>query len=247
MLLANKTVVVTGCNRGIGREILETFSSHGAKIYACVRNLDKNFIDLIEKLKSNYKNEIIPIKLDLLNEESVKEAATNILSDKSEIDILINNAGMIHTALFQMTSIQKLKEVFQVNFFSQAIFTQYILKPMIKKKNGSIIYISSTSALDGNEGRSAYSASKAAILSQVKTLARELGVLNIRVNAIAPGLTQTDMMKNNTSDVTINKYISSTFLKKVGDPKDIAELALFLSLNKSKHISGQVIRVDGGF
>ena len=145
-----------------------------------------------------------------------------------------------------MTSIKKFKEVFEINFFSQTIFTQYILKSMIKNKGGSILFISSSSALDGNEGRSAYSASKSALISQAQTMSRELGSYNIRVNTIAPGLTDTDMMKNNTPEKIMKDVISRTTLKRVGDPKEIANVALFLSSNLSSYITGQVIRVDGG-
>jgi 3-oxoacyl-[acyl-carrier protein] reductase len=246
MLLKNKTVVLTGANRGIGKSILETFSSNGADIFACARSIDENFLNLIERLKKSYKNDIIPIQIDLLQEENIKEAGKKILDYKKDIDVLINNAGTIHTALFQMTTQEKIKEIFQVNLFSQILFTQYILKSMVKKKKGSIIFISSNSALDGNVGRSAYSSSKAGIISLSKTLSRELGAMNIRVNTVAPGLTNTDMMKDNTSEKVVENYISSVFLKRLGQPEEIANLILFLSSDKSKYITGQVIRVDGG-
>ena len=106
-----------------------------------------------------------------------------------------------------MTSTKKLKEMFNVNFFSHSIFTKYLIKSMIKIKKGSIIYVSSSSALDGNEGRSAYASSKAAMISEAKVLSRELGVQNIRVNSIAPGLTNTDMMvKNHSEDHNRQNY-----------------------------------------
>ena len=145
-----------------------------------------------------------------------------------------------------MTSIKKLKEVFEINFFSQTIFTQYILKSMIKNKNGNIIYISSTSGIDGNEGRSAYSSAKAAMIAQAKALSKEVGVHNIRVNAIAPGLTDTDMMKQNTKEQIIKEVTSRTSFKRVGRPEEIANAVLMLSSELSSFITGQVIRVDGG-
>ena len=205
MLLQNKTAVVTGCNRGIGRKILEVFSANGATIFACVRSINEEFKTYLNEIKKKFNNQIIPIQFDLNDESQIKEAANNILSSNSSIDILVNNAATIHTALFQMTSLKKLKEVFETNFFSQTIFTQYILKSMIKKKTGSILYISSSSALDGNEGRSAYSSAKAAMITQAKVLSREVGMYNIRVNAIAPGLTNTDMMKKNTPEEILSE------------------------------------------
>ena len=145
-----------------------------------------------------------------------------------------------------MTSIKKLKEVFEINFFSQTIFTQYILKSMIKNKNGNIIYISSTSGIDGNEGRSAYSSAKAAMIAQAKALSKEVGVHNIKVNAIAPGLTDNDMMKQNTKEQIIKEVTSRTSFKRVGRPEEIANAVLMLSSELSSFITGQVIRVDGG-
>ena len=246
MLLQNKTAVVTGCNRGIGKKILEVFSANGATVFACVRNISEEFKSNIKEIEKNTKNKIIPIQFDLSNENQIKEAANSILSSNKSIDILVNNAAMIHTAIFQMTSIKKLKEVFEIDFFSQTNFTQYILKSMVKNKKGSILYISSSSALDGNEGRSAYSSAKSALITQSKVLSRELGVHNIRVNTIAPGLTDTDMMKENTTQETIKDVLSRVSLRRIASTGEIANTALFLSSDLSSYITGQVIRVDGG-
>jgi len=246
MLLKNKTAVITGCNRGIGQKILEVFSENGATVFACVRKIDDKFKIYLDELKKKFDNEIIPVQFDLNKENEIKEAAGIILKSNESIDILINNAAAIHTAIFQMTSISKLKEIFETDFFSQTNFTQYILKSMVKNKKGNILYISSSSALDGNEGRSAYSSAKAAMISQAKVLSRELGVYNIRVNTIAPGLTNTDMMQKNTPKDLIKDVASKTSLKRIADPKEIANVALWLSSDLSSYITGQVIRVDGG-
>ena len=246
MLLKNKTAVVTGCNGGIGKKILEVFSANGATVFACVRNIDEEFKSFLNELKQKFNNQIIPIQFDLNDEKKIKEAANNILTSNKSIDILVNNAATIHTSIFQMTSVKKLKELFEVNFFSQTIFTQYILKSMIKNKRGCIVYISSSSALDGNEGRSAYSSAKAAIIAQAKVLSRELGVHNIRVNSIAPGLTNTDMMKENHREEIVSEMVSRISLRRIANPEEIANVVLLLSSNLTSYITGQVIRVDGG-
>jgi 3-oxoacyl-[acyl-carrier protein] reductase len=246
MLLKNKTAVVTGCNKGIGKKILETFSLNGATIFACVRKVNDEFKDFAEKLAKKNNNKIFPISFDLANENEIKEAANKIISSGSSIDILINNAAIIQTSIFQMTSVKILRDVFEVDFFAQSYFTQYILKAMIKNKSGSIVYVSSSSALDGNEGRSAYSSAKSALLAQSKVLSRELGIHNIRVNTIAPGLTNTDMMNKNTPKKIIDDVISRVSLRRIADPHEIANTALFLSSDLSSYITGQVIRVDGG-
>ena len=246
MLLQKKNAVITGCNKGIGKKILEVFSENGANIFACVRNPEDAFIKFTKNIEQKFNNKITIIKLDLSNKEEIKSSANEILSKNVSIDILVNNAAIIHTALFQMTSEKKLREIFEINFFSQTIFTQYILKSMIKNKKGNLIYISSSSAIDSNPGRSAYSSSKAAIIAQAKTLANELGQFNVRVNSIAPGLTDTDMMKNNTDEKTIDQLISSISLKRIASTLEIANAALFLASDLSNYVTGQCLRVDGG-
>tara|TARA_B100001027_G_scaffold215840_1_gene190674 strand:- start:2043 stop:2786 length:744 start_codon:yes stop_codon:yes gene_type:complete len=246
MLLKNKTAVITGCNRGIGKKILEIFSENGATIFACVRKNDENFQKLINDLKTKNNTNIFPVELDLNSEESVEKSAQIILKSNQTIDILINNAGIIHNSLFQMTTIDNLKKIFQINYFSLTKFTQYILKSIIKKKRGSIVYIASTSALDNTIGRNAYSSTKAAIISQAHTLSREVGRFNIRVNSVSPGLTETEMMSKNTSEKTLKDVVSNLSLKRIADPQEIAKVVLFLSSDLSSYVTGQNIRVDGG-
>ena len=246
MLLDNKTAVITGCNRGIGKKILETFSENKANIFACVRKVDDDFKDLIEGLSKKNKNKIFPIEVNFEDIDDVKNSAQLILKKDMPIDILVNNAGIIENSLFQMTTLKNLKKIFDVNYFSQTLFTQTILKSIIKNKKGSIIYISSSSALDGNIGRNAYSSSKAAIISQAITLSREIGRMNIRVNVICPGLTDTDMMRDNTPDKILNSVVEKISLKRIASTNEIANVALFLSSDLSSYITGQTIRVDGG-
>ena len=247
MLLKNKTAVITGCNRGIGKKLLEIFSLNGANIFACARTIDDKFKKFCKDLESNKKTKITPICIDLENEESIKKAAGEITNQAVTIDILINNAATIQTALFQMTTQKDLKKIFQVNVFSQVLFTQYILKLMVRnKKGGSIVFVSSTAGLDGNQGRNAYASSKAALISQSKVLSKELGAKNIRVNSIAPGITETEMLKKNTSENLIKQIEENSSLKRIASPKEIANTILFLSSDLSSYITGQVIRVDGG-
>lgn len=247
MLLKNKNAVVTGCNRGIGKEVLKTFSKNGANVFACVRSVDENFKKYCQDLEKNNKTKIVPISLDLEDESKVKEAASKITSQADKIDILINNAATIQTSLFQMTTQKDLNKIFQVNVFSQVLFTQYVLKLMARNKNGgSIVFVSSTAALDANQGRNAYASSKAALISQSKVLSRELGTKNIRVNSIAPGITDTEMLKKNTPENLVKKVQENTSLNRIARPEEIANVILFLSSDLSSYITGQVIRADGG-
>ena len=141
MLLENKTAIITGCNRGIGKAILEVFSLQGADIIACVRRESPQFTTYLNKIASKSGRGISPYYFDFSNEEEVKSAVRDILSSKKRIDILVNNAGVASGALFQMTSMRDLKSVFEVNFFSQILFSQGLSRSMAKFKSGSIINI----------------------------------------------------------------------------------------------------------
>ena len=207
--------------------------------------MNDKFSQFIKLTEQKYKNKIIPLELDLSNIDSIKSAFAKIKEENLEIDILINNAATIHTALFNMTSIDKLKEMLKLTF-SQTLFTQYISKLMIKNNSGSIVYMSSSSAIDSNEGEVLIQPQKAAIISQAKTLSRELGRHNIRVNAIAPGLTKTDMMYENTSKEIIDQFKNNISLNRYAEKIEVANVALFLSSELSSYINGQTIRVDGG-
>ncbi len=246
MLLKEKTAVITGCNRGIGKSILEIFAKNQSNIFGCVRKIDDNFKKLVEELQKKYNVKIIPVEIDISDVESIELGVKKIQNTGIPIDILVNNAGIIENSIFQMTSMKNLKSIFEINFFNQTKFTQLILKQIIKNKKGSIIYISSSSGLDNNYGRNAYSSSKAAVISQAQTLSREIGIKQIRVNTIAPGLTDTDMMNENTPKEILEKVVKQLSLGRVANPDEIANVALFLASDLSSYLTGQTIRVDGG-
>ena len=244
-LLKGKNAIVTGCARGIGSSIVEVLAENGANIWACARKQTPEFENFLESLSSKYDVVIKPIYFDLSDKDQMKIAVKTIMSEKISVDILVNNAGITYNALFQMSTIDKIQEVFDVNFISPFLFTQYIVKLMLKNKSGSIINISSSAALDGNSGRAVYGASKAALLCATKSLAAELGDQGIRANVIAPGITKTDMLSSMTEEV-INETVMNTDMKRHGEPTDIANTVLFLASDLSSYITGQVIRVDGG-
>ena len=246
MLLKNGCGVVTGCNRGIGLSILNNLSKNGADIFACVRKIDNKFIDLKKKIEEENNNKIEVIQLDLKSELSVKSAVEKINSFDQKINFIVNNGATIHNKLFQMTKMDEFYEVFKINFFNQVLFTQGLMRSLIKKKEGSIIFLSSSAAKDGNIGRAAYSSSKSALSSFSKVLSRELGAYGIRVNSISPGLIDTEMMKNSTSEDALNETIDRLCLKRVADPDEIAKSILFLSSDLSSYVTGHVLRVDGG-
>lgn len=246
MLLKHKTSIITGCNRGIGLRILETFVQNGADVFACYRKKSDQIIDNCKNLSEKFGVRVYPVFFDLRNIGEIKSAFQEIFENTKNIDVLVNNAGIIHTSLFQMTKIENYREIFDVNFFSYIDFTQKISKLMTKKKNGSIINISSSAAHEANIGRSAYASSKSSIEVLSKVISRELGRFNIRVNCIAPGLTETDMMKDSTPDKFLKDTLNRISLNRVGNPNEIANVALFLASDLSSYITGQTIKVDGG-
>ena len=246
MLLKDKVSVVTGCNRGIGKEIVKVFAENGASIWACVRKESKTFIEYINDLEQIYSVSINPIYFELGDEEQIKDGVKKIKQSKQPVDILVNNAGAIFTGLFQMTSLKKMREIFEINYFSQMLLTQYISRMMMRQKSGSIINISSSAAIEGNEGRAGYASAKASMIASTKVLARELAPYNIRVNAIAPGLTQTDMMESSTPENALQETLNRICLRRVGQPEEIANSVLFLGSDLSSYITNQVLRVDGG-
>ena len=246
-LLKNKTAVITGCNRGIGKAILKRFVEEEANVIACTRKNDEAFNSFCNELQNKFKVKIHHIYFDLDDADAIKAAIVKIKEKSDKIDIIVNNAGIIQTALFQMTKIDDLKKIFNVNFFSVFLFSQLLVKYMIKNKSqSSIINISSSAAIEANLGRSAYASSKSALITLTKVMSKELSSFNIRVNAIAPGLTKTEMMEQSTSEKYLKETISRISLKRVGEPHEIANTALFLASDLSSYINGQVLSVDGG-
>ena len=245
-LLKGKNAVITGCNRGIGKEIMEQFAFNGSNIWACARKRTEAFENNIQVLSERHQVEITPIYFDLADTNQTSEAAKEILGAKKNIDVIVNNAGVTYNALFQMTSMKELREVFEINFFSLFLFTQLLIKRMVRQRSGSIINISSSAAMDANQGRSAYGASKAAVLTMTKAISRELADFGIRANIVAPGITETDMVSASMTDEFIKQVIDGVSMKRIGKPSEVAQAVLFLASDMSSYITGQVIRVDGG-
>ena len=244
-LLSGKTAVITGCLKGIGRATMEMFALNGADIFACCQFENDEFKNHIDILSKENNVQITPLYFDLCDTEQIKNAVKEIRSSKKKIDVLVNIAGMTQDAIFHMITMDQLKKIFEVNFFSQILFTQYITKLMLLNKSGSVINISSVSGIDGNSGQLSYSSSKAALIGATKTLSIELAPQGIRVNAIAPGVIKTDMTEN-LPEEAMNKLKAKIKLQHVGLPNEVAGAILFLASDNSSYITGQIIRVDGG-
>jgi len=245
MLLDGKTAVVTGASRGIGKAICETFAGAGAEVIACVRNPDGKVDHWCRELAASSGRAIRPTQLDLAGEASIKAAIKAIRGLAERFDILVNCAGVASGGLFQMTSQAEMRRVFEVNFFGPVLFSQGIARLMSRQQSGSIINISSTAADIADPGTLSYGASKAAFQRATRSMATELGPAGIRVNAIAPGVTNTDMADEMDPPARA-KLVESSALRRAAEPQDIANTALFLASDLAFHVTGQIIRVDGG-
>lgn len=245
-MLSGKNIIVTGAIQGIGRTTVDYFARNRANVWACALQPTDEFESYCALLSQENRVWVKPIYFDLLDTDQIKAAVKEIMRDKQPIDGLVNIAGMTKDAIFHMVSMDDLHRIFEVNFFSQIFFTQSITKLMLRNsKESSVVFVSSISAIDGNLGQLSYASSKAALIGAMKTLSKELASKGIRVNAIAPGVIDTDMNKV-VPQVVLDEKLSISDLKRIGRPDEVASTLAFLVSDLSTHITGQVIRIDGG-
>ncbi len=215
-------------------------------MWACARKPDETFESDMSALSNKYGVKIWPVYFDVTNETEMKEAVQIIRKQKESVDILVNVAGIADDSTsFQMTSIEKMKKVMDVNFFSVTLLSQYISRLMTRQNSGSIVNIASIAGIDGTPAQYEYASSKAAIIGATKNLARELASHNIRVNAIAPGMIETDMGAKIDDDLK-NAVLSKVIMNRMGRPEEIARVVAFVASDMASYMTGQIIRVDGG-
>jgi len=245
-MLKDKKAIITGSNRGIGRAVLEVFAENGAEVFAHSRVKTDSFNKLCAELSKKHKTRIIPVYFDLLDDSQVKDGFRTIFKETKSIDILVNNAGIVsENKMFQMTPIDVMKDVFEINFFAAMSITQLTLKKMTRQKSGNIINVSSIAGLDFPYSQLEYIGAKAALIGATKKLALELGSSGIRVNAVAPGFIDTDML-DSYDDEIINDLLSRVIMKRKGLPREVANTVLYLASEMSSYVTGQTIKVDGG-
>lgn len=245
MLFNRKNVIITGTNRGIGKEVLENFSREGANVIAHARTQSNEFESYINELTLKYGNKITPVYFDINDTENMKSTMKRVIATLDTVDILVNNAGIAHGGYFSMTSVQTIRNVFETNLFSAMELTQLVLRKMIRQKDGKIVNMSSIAGIYVRPGNSAYGVSKAAVKMWTEVLASEVGQFGIRVNAVAPGLTDTGMaaqMENKAG----KEMLQNSAMNRLASPSEIADAVLYLSSDKSSFVNGHTLVVNGG-
>jgi 3-oxoacyl-[acyl-carrier protein] reductase len=242
--LKDKVAIITGANRGIGREIALLFAREGAKVALAARNAE-----LLGKVAMEIKEaggeEPFYSSLDVKDSPKVSEFVDKTLDKYKRIDILVNNAGVTRDGLIVRMTEADWDEVIGTNLKAAFLFTRSISKIMMKQRSGKIINMASIVGLTGNAGQANYSASKAGMIALTKSVAKELGSRNVLVNAIAPGFIETEMTQK-LGEETKNAVLKSIPVGFFGKPIDVARTALYLASDESNFVTGQVITVDGG-
>src|SRR5512136_2593 len=244
MQLKEEVAIVTGGTKGIGRAISLLFAQEGAKVVA---NFSKD-VDAAELLKKEAKSKGVNIglyKADVTQFDQVREMVEETFAQYGKIDILVNNVGLIRDNFLMLMSDEDWESVLRANLTSLFYCCRVVIRKMIPQRKGKIINISSISGILGTPGQANYAATKGGMISFTKSLARELGPFNIHVNAVAPGLIESEVVSKMPKD-KLEAIIKSSSLGRIGKPEHVAQAVLFLASEHSNYITGQTIVVDGG-
>jgi 3-oxoacyl-[acyl-carrier protein] reductase len=241
-VLKGKIVLVTGTSRGIGRQIALTFAENGATVYTNARK-ESSLDDLIVESK-NMSGKVIPVYFDVTDANASKNAVMKIKKESEGLDCLVNNAGITQDALIGMIDKKTVHDVFETNVFAVMELTQLAARIMMRQKSGSIINLASIMGINGNKGQLVYSASKGAVIAMTKAAAKELAPYNIRVNAVAPGMIDTEMFRSIGMEKAAER-LKNIGMERLGTPKDVAKICLFLASDLSEYVTGQIVGVDG--
>ena len=245
-MLRGKNAIITGARSGIGFATLQLFAQKRVNCWAIVHRDDTEFEEQIQLLQEQNNIWIKRVYIDLSESESIKTGSKEIIKEKRSIDILVNAAGIVSPdRLFSMTNMLDIRKVMDVNFFSILETIQLVSRVMLRQRSGSIINVASVAADCEDTSQLEYAASKAALVCATKKLAREMGAVGIRVNAVSPGLTDTKMAQE-IEDKTMSKINSGLTLRRLGRPEEIAKTIAFLASDDSSFINGENVKVDGG-
>lgn len=243
-LLAGKQVLITGASQGIGRAIARCFAKEKASLYINGRN-ERSLALLADELRRDFGVFVHELVFDVSDPQAVKAGFRALFKESKTLDVLINNAGVREDALLSMASPQQLDHSFAVNSFGPFYCCQYAARMMKRQGGGSIVNMASVMALCGYPGQSIYAASKAAMIGLTKSLAKELAGDQIRVNALAPGFIDTQLVADLSAEQR-EQHLSQVALSRAGQAHEVAQCALFLSSDMASYVTGEVLKVDGG-
>lgn len=245
-MLNGKNAIITGAGSGIGFSIAKLFAENGANVWAFIHKQTHMTENQFKELSQNNNVWIKSIEFDLLNEETVKQSIKRVMTEGENIDILVNCAGIVNAKTLGLTSLDEMRQSLNANFIMPSLFMQLVSRKMARQKSGNIINIISKSASEYRSGAYAYGSSKMALLWGTKAVAKELAQYGIRVNGVAPGLTETKLGTGRQSEEGIERYVSTNNIKRPAIPDEIANAVLFLASDMSTYVSGQIINCDGG-
>lgn len=238
-------VIITGSNRGIGKAMVEAFAVAGFNIWACARKTNPEFESWLKQMAEKHNVWIKPIYFELTKAEDINAGIQSIVDDGQSIDALVNNAGISTVGLLSTSKVDEIEKLFQINYFAMLRVIQKVAKRMVRQKHGTIINMGSIAGMEPQPGKIAYGSSKAAVMIMTQCLAKELGPIGIRVNAIAPGPIETEMI-HQYNDEMLTKLASESALRRLGKKEEIAQVAVFLASDQASYINGEIIKVDGG-
>jgi 3-oxoacyl-[acyl-carrier protein] reductase len=244
-VLQGQVALVTGSSKGIGRAIALELGRLGASVCVNYRGSEKQAHEVVDQLHAQ-GHQAIPIGADVSRAEDVEHLFKEIASTLGSVTILVNNAGITRDNLLLRLSEDDWDSVLDTNLKSAYLCCKAAARNMIRSRQGCIVNIASVVALTGNLGQANYTAAKGGLISLTKTLARELGSRNIRVNAIAPGFIETDMTVGLTPAAR-QQLVDRVILGQLGKPEDVAMAVGFLCSPAARYVTGQVLSVDGGF
>ena len=241
-MLEGKVAIITGGTRGIGLAIVKKFLENGAKV-ALLGSKEESVTNALNELKEQ-EGKVIGFYPDLTNMSEVKETFQKVVDSFGKIDILVNNAGLSSSTKIEEYTIEEYDKIANVNMKGVFICSKEAV-PFLKETKGSIINISSMVSIYGQPAGCVYPMSKFAVNGLTKSLSKELAPLGIRVNAVAPGITKTDMVAS-LPDEMIKPLIATIPLGRIGEPVDIANACLFLASSMASYVTGEIMQVDGG-
>ncbi|AKP46826.1 MULTISPECIES: 3-oxoacyl-[acyl-carrier-protein] reductase [Bacillus] len=244
MRLEGKVALVTGASRGIGREIALEFAREGADVAVNYAGSEEKAREVAEEIKAMGRKALL-VQCDVSDSQAVQDMIKSVVDYFGGLDILVNNAGITRDNLILRMKEEEWDAVINTNLKGVFLCTKAAARAMMKKRSGRIINISSIVGITGNPGQANYVAAKSGVIGLTKTTAKEFASRGITVNAIAPGFISTDMTEDLPEEVK-EAMIKQVPLARIGEPKEIARVALFLASPDSSYMTGQILRVDGG-